>query len=104
MWESPEAQSKLAAIRELIQHTLQHMRLAKARGTMADKTRATGIAVEVMFGIVETFEFGETTRHRVLGVVDVWLSNKPDNMSVSKLFEDVFIVLDIFSTQLESTP
>lgn len=94
MWESPEARVKLGEITELIAQTLKRLKIARARGTMADRAQLTGFGVELLVGLGETFEIDRDFRNRIRTLADRWLAFQEDIPELNRMFGSVLIGLE----------
>lgn len=96
MWESAEAQQKLAEIRSLTDKTLRHLQLVRARGTQADRALATGLGIEVLVGLNETYEFDNAFRVRIRSLAERWHAFQGDFRDLNRMFASVLMALERF--------
>lgn len=94
MWESDEAQKALVSISKLLSGTTDRLRLVRAKGTEADRVRATGVGIEVLVGIVEAYEFDQQFRRRVRDLSDRWVRSDGSQQSVQRATGSTLILLE----------
>lgn len=94
MWESPEARQKLNQIIQLIDRTLARLRLARAKGTKADRVQMTGFGIEVLVGVSESFEIDRDFRNRIRILAERWVAVQDTIRDLNQMFSSVLVSLE----------
>lgn len=102
MWESPEAHEKLKQIAALVSQTLKRLKLARARGTAADRAQMTGFGVELLVGVTEAFEIDRDFRNRIRVLAERWVAFQSDIRELNQMFGSVLVGLERLALLIRS--